>query len=34
MALFTIIMGNGFAAFSVITVGIGIPSSSCRELIL
>ena len=24
-ALFTIIMGNGFAAFSVITVGIGIP---------
>ena len=25
MALFTIIMGNGFAAFSVITVGIGIP---------
>ena len=24
MALFTIIMGNGFAAFSVITVGIGI----------
>ena len=25
MALLTIIMGNGFAAFSVITVGIGIP---------
>jgi uncharacterized membrane protein len=25
MALFTIIMGNGFAAFSVITVGIGMP---------
>ena len=25
MALFTIIMGNGFAAFSVITIGIGIP---------
>ena len=25
MALFTIIMGNGFAAFSVITVGIGVP---------
>ena len=25
MALFTVIMGNGFAAFSVITVGIGIP---------
>lgn len=25
MALFTAIMGNGFAAFSVITVGIGIP---------
>ena len=25
MALFTIIMGTGFAAFSVITVGIGIP---------
>ena len=25
MALFTIIMGNGFAAFSVITAGIGIP---------
>ena len=25
MAMFTIIMGNGFAAFSVITVGIGIP---------
>ena len=25
MALFTMIMGNGFAAFSVITVGIGIP---------
>ena len=25
MALFTIVMGNGFAAFSVITVGIGIP---------
>ena len=25
MALFTIIMRNGFAAFSVITVGIGIP---------
>jgi len=25
MAIFTIIMGNGFAAFSVITVGIGIP---------
>jgi len=25
MALFTIIMGNAFAAFSVITVGIGIP---------
>ncbi len=25
MALFTIIMGNGFAAFAVITVGIGIP---------
>ncbi len=25
MALFTILMGNGFAAFSVITVGIGVP---------
>jgi uncharacterized membrane protein len=25
MAIFTIIMGNGFAAFSVITAGIGIP---------
>ena len=25
MAIFTMIMGNGFAAFSVITVGIGIP---------
>ncbi|MFV0424895.1 MAG: DUF979 domain-containing protein [Bacilli bacterium] len=25
MALFTIIMGNGFAAFSVITTGIGVP---------
>lgn len=25
MALFTMIMGNGFAAFTVITVGIGIP---------
>lgn len=25
MALFTMIMGNGFAAFSVITVGIGYP---------
>ena len=25
MVLFTMIMGNGFAAFSVITVGIGIP---------
>ena len=25
MALFTMIMGNGFAAFSVMTVGIGIP---------
>ncbi len=25
MAIFTIIMGNGFAAFSVITVGIGVP---------
>lgn len=25
MALFTAIMGNGFAAFSVITVGIGVP---------
>jgi uncharacterized membrane protein len=25
MALFTIIMGNGFAAFSVITVGIALP---------
>lgn len=25
MAIFTAIMGNGFAAFSVITVGIGIP---------
>lgn len=25
MALFTMIMGNGFAAFSVITVGVGIP---------
>ncbi|KUO70415.1 MAG: hypothetical protein APF77_15655 [Clostridia bacterium BRH_c25] len=25
MALFTIIMGNGFAAFAVITVGIGLP---------
>ena len=25
IALFTMIMGNGFAAFSVITVGIGIP---------
>lgn len=25
MAIFTMIMGNGFAAFTVITVGIGIP---------
>ncbi|KFX60234.1 DUF979 domain-containing protein [Clostridium botulinum] len=25
MAIFTAIMGNGFAAFSVITVGIGVP---------
>ena len=25
MAVFTIIMGNGFAAFSTITIGIGIP---------
>ena len=25
MAVFTMIMGNAFAAFSVITVGIGIP---------
>ncbi len=25
MALFTIIMGNGFAAFAVITAGIGVP---------
>jgi uncharacterized membrane protein len=25
MALFTIIMGNAFAAFAVITTGIGIP---------
>lgn len=25
MALFTVVMGNGFAAFSVITVGVGIP---------
>lgn len=25
MALFTIVMGNGFAAFSVITIGVGIP---------
>lgn len=25
MAIFTMIMGNGFAAFAVITVGIGIP---------
>ena len=25
MALFTMIMGNAFAAFSVITAGIGIP---------
>lgn len=25
MAVFTMIMGNGFAAFSVITVGVGIP---------
>lgn len=25
MALFTMVMGNGFAAFSVITVGVGIP---------
>ncbi|WP_297637148.1 DUF979 domain-containing protein [uncultured Clostridium sp.] len=25
MALFTMIMGNGFAAFSVITAGIGVP---------
>ena len=25
MALFTIIMGNAFAAFSIITIGIGIP---------
>ncbi|BDR60799.1 hypothetical protein KIM322_10600 [Lactobacillus xylocopicola] len=26
MALFTVIMGNAFAAFAVITAGIGIPS--------
>lgn len=25
MAVFTVIMGNGFAAFSVMTVGVGIP---------
>ena len=25
MVIFTMIMGNGFAAFSVITVGIGVP---------
>ena len=25
MALFTVVMGNGFAAYSVITVGVGIP---------
>jgi uncharacterized membrane protein len=25
MALFTMIMGNAFAAFAVITIGIGIP---------
>ena len=25
MALFTMIMGNGFAAFAVITVGVGYP---------
>ena len=25
MAIFTAIMGNAFAAFSVITVGIGVP---------
>ena len=25
MALFTMIMGNAFAAFSVITVGVGVP---------
>lgn len=31
MALFTIIMGNGFAAFSVITVGIGIPFVIAQE---
>ena len=29
MALFTMIMGNGFAAFAVITVGIGYPFSIC-----
>lgn len=25
MVLFTMIMGNGFAAFTVITAGIGVP---------
>ena len=37
MALFTIIMGNGFAAFSVITVGIGIPfliSQGCNPIVV
>ncbi len=37
MALFTIIMGNGFAAFSVITVGIGIPfliAKGCNPVIV
>ncbi len=37
MALFTIIMGNGFAAFSVITVGIGIPfliAQGCNPIIV
>ena len=37
MALFTIIMGNGFAAFSVITVGIGIPfliAKGCNPVVV
>ena len=37
MALFTMIMGNGFAAFSVITIGIGIPfliANGCNPIVV
>ena len=32
MAIFTMIMGNGFAAFSVIMVGVGIPFLISKEI--